>query len=194
MPPSWWWRHLRVPTADEFAGAAVWTGALPAGDTIARPCLPGPAAGSRRGRFRSEQLPGGHGGTIEAKRLFYGDASSVGDARLFVREALAVTDAPAHIVDSAVLLVSELATNVALHAHTDLQVTLRFEDDTLWGEVKDWNPRLPQPCTAPEGATAGRGLALVEAIATRWGMERDRDGKLVWFFLESDHSASGGGQ
>lgn len=131
---------------------------------------------------------------IEAKRLFYGDASSVGDARLFVREALAITDAPADIVDSAVLLVSELATNVALHAGTDLQVTLRFEDNTLWGEVKDWNPRLPQPCLTPEGSTAGRGLALVEAIATRWGMERDADGKLVWFSLEFHRATPGGGQ
>ena len=108
-----------------------------------------------------------------------------------MREALAITDAPDDIVDSAVLLVSELATNVALHARTDLQVTLRFEDDTLWGEVKDWNPRLPQPFLTPEGSTTGRGLALVEAIATRWGMERDQDGKLVWFSLEFDRSREG---
>lgn len=111
-----------------------------------------------------------------------------------MREALAITDAPADIVDSAVLLVSELATNVALHARTDLQVTLRFEDNTLWGEVKDWNSRLPQPCLAPEGATTGRGLALVEAIATRWGMERDADGKLVWFSLEFHRATPSGGQ
>lgn len=117
----------------------------------------------------------------------------MGEARLFVRDALAITDAPADIIDSAVLLVSELATNVALHAGTDLQVTLRFEDNTLWGEVKDWNPRLPQPCLAPEGSTTGRGLALVDAIATRWGTERDADGKLVWFSLEFRGAASSGG-
>lgn len=110
----------------------------------------------------------------------------MGEARLFVREALAITDASADIVDSAVLLVSELATNVTLHARTDLQVTLRFDDNVLWGEVKDWNSRLPQPCLAPEGATTGRGLALVDAVATRWGIERDEDGKLVWFSLERD--------
>lgn len=141
----------------------------------------------------SRRTPEGQGGAIEVKRLFYGDASSVGEARSFVRDALAATDAPPVVVDSAVLLISELATNVTLHARTELQVTVRFEDDTLWGEVKDWNARLPQPCVAPDNATTGRGLALVQSIATRWGMERDDDGKTVWFALEVDPSAPVGG-
>jgi anti-sigma regulatory factor (Ser/Thr protein kinase) len=112
----------------------------------------------------------------------------VGEARSFVRDALATTDAPAIIVDSAVLLISELATNVALHARTDLQVTIRFEDNTLWGEVKDWNARLPQPCMAPESATSGRGLSLVESLAHRWGIDQEDGGKTVWFSLKVDRS------
>lgn len=138
--------------------------------------------------IRSLRKPEGEGGAIEVKRLFYGDASSVGEARSFVRDALAATDAPAVVVDSAVLLISELATNVTLHARTDLQVSIRFEDDTLWGEVKDWNSRLPHPCTAPEGATTGRGLALVESLAHRWGIDQDDGGKTVWFSLKVDRS------
>ncbi|MBA3955963.1 MAG: ATP-binding protein [Acidimicrobiia bacterium] len=138
--------------------------------------------------IRSLRKPEGEGGAIEVKRLFYGDASSVGEARSFVRDALAATDAPAVVVDSAVLLISELATNVTLHARTDLQVSIRFEDDTLWGEVKDWNSRLPQPCTAPEGSTTGRGLALVESLAHRWGIDQDDGGKTVWFSLKVDRS------
>ncbi len=121
--------------------------------------------------------------TIEVKRLFYGDASSVGEARLFVRDALSETDAPEDVVDSAVLLVSELATNVTLHARTDVRVTVRFEGQSLWAEVKDWNSRLPQACLPPEDATTGRGLQLVEAIASSWGVHRDSDGKVVWFEL-----------
>ncbi|MDP9019418.1 MAG: ATP-binding protein [Actinomycetota bacterium] len=121
--------------------------------------------------------------TIEVKRLFYGDASSVGEARLFVRDALSETDAPEDVVDSAVLLVSELATNVALHARTHVRVTVRFEGESLWAEVKDWNSRLPQACLPPDDATTGRGLKLVEAIASSWGVERDSDGKVVWFQL-----------
>lgn len=132
-------------------------------------------------------------GAIEVKRLFYGDASSIGEARVFVRDALAETDAPADVVDCAVLLVSELATNVTLHARTEVRVTVRFEGQALWAEVKDWSSRLPQGCMAPEDATTGRGLRLVEAIASRWGVERDDDGKLVWFLLTSDgHAGSNG--
>jgi anti-sigma regulatory factor (Ser/Thr protein kinase) len=116
----------------------------------------------------------------------------VGEARSFVRDALAATDAPAVIVDSAVLLISELATNVTLHARTDLQVTIRFEDGTLWGEVRDWNSRLPQPCMTPDDATTGRGLALVENLASRWGIERDDGGKIVWFTLDVDRSRLNG--
>jgi anti-sigma regulatory factor (Ser/Thr protein kinase) len=144
--------------------------------------------------IRSGLTPSGEGEPIEAKRLFYGDASSVGEARSFVRDALAATDASAVVVDLAVLLVSELATNVALHARTDLRVTVRFEDNMLWGEVKDWNARLPQPCVAPDGATTGRGLALVENLATSWGIEGDEDGKIVWFSLDGDRSASNAGK
>jgi anti-sigma regulatory factor (Ser/Thr protein kinase) len=131
--------------------------------------------------------------TIEVKRLFYGDASSVGEARLFVRDALSETDAPQDLVDSAVLLVSELATNVTLHARTDVRVTLRFEGEALWAEVKDWNSRLPQACLPPEDATTGRGLQLVEAIASSWGVERDSDGKVVWFQLHvAGHTSANG--
>ena len=100
-----------------------------------------------------------------------------------MRDVLSQTDAPEDVVDSAVLLVSELATNVTLHARTDVRVTVRFDGESLWAEVKDWNSRLPQPCLPPEDATTGRGLQLVEAIASRWGVQRDSDGKVVWFEL-----------
>ncbi len=143
---------------------------------------------------RFARTPTGEGGAIEARRLFYGDASSVGETRTFVRDALGETDAPPDVVDSAVLLVSELATNVTLHARTDLQVTIRFEQSRLWAEVKDWNSRMPQTCMAPIDATTGRGLALVEALASRWGAERDDDGKRIWFLLEADRRRSSNGR
>ncbi|MDP8953404.1 MAG: ATP-binding protein [Actinomycetota bacterium] len=118
----------------------------------------------------------------------------MGETRTFVRDALGETDAPPDVVDSAVLLVSELATNVTLHARTDLQVTIRFEQSRLWAEVKDWNSRMPQTCMAPIDATTGRGLALVEALASRWGAERDDDGKRIWFLLEADRRRSSNGR
>ncbi len=35
----------------------------------------------------------------------------------------------------------------------------------------------------------GRGLQLVEALADRWGSERDALGTSVWFALELDEQA-----
>lgn len=113
---------------------------------------------------------------------------------MFVRDALAETDAPADVVDCAVLLVSELAANVTLHARTEVRVTVRVEDEALWAEVKDWSSRLPHACLAPGDATSGRGLRLVEAIASRWGVERDDDGKVVWFVLRLDHPPGSNGR
>jgi anti-sigma regulatory factor (Ser/Thr protein kinase) len=117
----------------------------------------------------------------------------VEETRVFVRDVLAETDASPDLVDSAVLLVSELTTNAALHARTDVQVTVRFDAHRLWAEVKDWNTRMPQPCHTPPDATSGRGLQLVEALAARWGAERDRDGKRVWFVLEQGDARSNNG-
>lgn len=118
--------------------------------------------------------------TIEAERVFYGDASSVGEARLFVRDVLSGTDAPEDAVDWAVFLINELVTNVTLHARTDVQVTVRFEGACVRAEVKDWNSRLPQTCWPPKDATSGRGLQLLDAIASSWGVHRQPNGKVVW--------------
>jgi anti-sigma regulatory factor (Ser/Thr protein kinase) len=126
---------------------------------------------------------------MEAKRLFYGDASSVGEARSFVRDVLAETDAPADLVDSAVLLVSELATNVTLHARTHLQVSVRVDESDLWAEVKDWDSHVPQACHIPTDATSGRGLELLDILASHWGIRRDADGKVVWFRLHLNGEA-----
>ena len=36
----------------------------------------------------------------------------------------------------------------------------------------------------------GRGLQLVEALADRWGSERDAAGTTVWFVIEASSDAS----
>ena len=141
-----------------------------------------------------DEPPVGKSAAIEARRIFFGDSSSVGEARAFVRNTLAETDAPTDLVDAAVLLVSELATNVTLHARTHLQVSVRVDDGTLWAAVKDWNTRVPQACHTPVDATSGRGLQLVDALSNSWGVERDEDGKAVWFRLQLHPAvASNGG-
>lgn len=85
---------------------------------------------------------------------------------------------------NAVLLVSELVTNVLLH--TDSAPVLRWgqHGSAVVVEVYDDHPDHPGvPVASPEGQS-GRGLVIVDSIAHRWGSTALDDGrKVVWFEL-----------
>lgn len=90
------------------------------------------------------------------------------------------------LIDRAALGVTELLTNVHLHARPDKQCTVKIELllDTLTVSVRDHDPRLPEIRAADPGATCGRGLAMVAAMSENWGVRPDGDsGKVVWFTL-----------
>ncbi|MEU9338610.1 ATP-binding protein [Streptomyces sp. NPDC048290] len=89
------------------------------------------------------------------------------------------------------LLVAELATNAALHGRLRgrefrLKLTLYPEDPALRIEVTDARPerRPPTPGRLPPvdpDAESGRGLLLVESLATHWGTAGgDPYTKTVW--------------
>lgn len=93
--------------------------------------------------------------------------------------------------DTATLLVSELATNAAMHGRVRgrdfrLRLTLHREDATLRIELTDPRPesRPPAPGTLPPPSPdedSGRGLLLVEALSTHWGTTcGDPYTKTVW--------------
>ena len=46
--------------------------------------------------------------------------------------------------------------------------------------VRDENSRMPVLARPPLGATSGRGLAVVSAVAASWGTRQEGDGKVVW--------------
>ena len=95
--------------------------------------------------------------------------------------------------DSALLLVSELVTNVVLHARTAMTLVLREAADVLRIEVHDESPRLPTRKTYGVEAGTGRGLMLVEQLSQSWGAEPNSEGtgKVVWFELERGGGGSG---
>lgn len=78
------------------------------------------------------------------------------------------------------LVVSELASNAVLHAGSPFSVSVRFEPGCVRIEVQDWNPRLPVMREPGTAARSGRGLRLVDAVASDWGVEPGPDGKTVW--------------
>ncbi len=63
----------------------------------------------------------------------------------------------------------------------EFTLRLRRGADTVWVEVFDADLRLPRIRSAGENDEGGRGLYLVDQLASRWGSRPTRDGKAVWF-------------
>jgi hypothetical protein len=106
-------------------------------------------------------------------------------ARRHVTSVLEAAARP-ELVDTVRLAVTELATNAALHARTDVTVTVRFlADERLRLEVGDGSTVLPQEHADRPTSTVGRGLHLLDSLG-RWGVEPvvkggRTVGKVVWF-------------
>jgi serine phosphatase RsbU (regulator of sigma subunit) len=63
----------------------------------------------------------------------------------------------------------------------EFTLRLRRGASSVWVEVFDPDLRLPRIRTAAETDEGGRGLYLVEQLATRWGSRPTPEGKAVWF-------------
>jgi serine phosphatase RsbU (regulator of sigma subunit)/anti-sigma regulatory factor (Ser/Thr protein kinase) len=68
----------------------------------------------------------------------------------------------------------------------DFALRLRRGASVVWVEVFDADMRLPRIRSAEESDEGGRGLYLVEQLATRWGSRPTRNGKAVWFEMAMD--------
>ena len=83
-------------------------------------------------------------------------------------------------VRPAVLVAGELSANAILHARTDFEVRLLLRHTCLRIEVFDLDPRLPVAAFVPDDAARGRGLFLVQTVASCWGVETQGEGRVVW--------------
>ncbi len=114
-------------------------------------------------------------------------ATAPAAARLYVRDVLeywrlALPDDD--VIDRAELLADELVTNAVVHARTWLRLRLELRGDLLHIGVHDASPRLLRLVSADPEDESGRGLRLVEQLATAWGVHPGRDqGKVVWCTL-----------
>lgn len=122
--------------------------------------------------------------------------SSVAEARQLVRALLADSDR-ADLVETAVLLVSEIVTNALLHAGTPIDVSASMDDHGLRVEVGDGSLHLPMRRNYAPTSGTGRGLRLLEEMVDEWGVSRRRHGKTVWFRISDGlvhHTEEHGGQ
>lgn len=108
---------------------------------------------------------------------------NVGHARRTVFDILISADR-VDLAETAALVTSEIVTNAVLHAGSEIGLTVTVTQSGVLVEVQDDSARIPAQRTYEATATTGRGMALVGALATRFGVRRiPGDGKVVWFTL-----------
>ncbi|MFD8202695.1 SpoIIE family protein phosphatase [Streptomyces sp. NPDC059701] len=97
--------------------------------------------------------------------------------------------------DAAVLLLSEVLTNVLVHTDADAllvaEVGGRPGERYIRVEVTDSGDDLPHKRRPGEMASSGRGLMLIELLSGAWGVAPRGEGKSIWF--EFYESPDGGG-
>jgi anti-sigma regulatory factor (Ser/Thr protein kinase) len=108
--------------------------------------------------------------------------TSLANARDIVRATL--RDQPVEIIEIATLLTNELVSNALEHGSGEPALDLELDGSQLRVRVRDDDPTVDLAPLALEPANErGRGLAIVSALATEWGVDRSWYGKVVWFSL-----------
>jgi anti-sigma regulatory factor (Ser/Thr protein kinase) len=130
--------------------------------------------------------------TERAEKVLACEPRSAALARRFVDETLESWGWSGADDGVVPLLVSELVTNALLHARTDVRVQVTRPGGRLRIAVEDYGSRKPARRGHTAGSATGRGLDLVEALASEWGVDTVRGGKVVWFELGWPNEESGG--
>ena len=114
------------------------------------------------------------------------DVEGPATARRFVRDTMRTWGCHDLIAD-AELLVSEAVTNSVEHSEqSHAVVDLLASGDTIRIDVSDTGAATAVAQRTPvAGRPGGHGLAIIDSVATRWGVEPSRAGKSVWFELQA---------
>lgn len=132
----------------------------------------------------SELSADGHGAAKSA--VFVPVPQAVAAARRFVTLVLESWGERDLLADAA-LITSELATNAVRHAVSPFRTVVDRSRAGVRISIADLEPGEVAAGTADPTALAGRGVAIVEALASQWGCYPAPDGKVVWAEL---HAAS----
>jgi anti-sigma regulatory factor (Ser/Thr protein kinase) len=111
-------------------------------------------------------------------------------ARRFAKISLAGL---AHdLVGDVELVVAELVTNAALHGQPPVVMNIAASPERVRVEVEDSGRTLPMEVVQRNDAMTGRGLSIVAALSSSWGVEARGSGKVVWaeFLSGSDRTQS----
>ena len=119
--------------------------------------------------------------SVAVSTLEDGRAQLVGAVRAQLREKLA--HVPADLAEVAILLADEIVTNAIMHGDGGIGLNVVLMADRIRVEVTDASVKSPLVLAPSSERENGRGMAIVDHLASAWGTERRRRGKLVWFEL-----------
>ena len=114
--------------------------------------------------------------------------SSVATARWQLSADLREAGLVAAVIGDAALVLSELLSNAIRHARplpgTLVQVSWALRDESLTVSVRDGGSRTHPHAEHPSPwSVGGRGLAIVECLASTWGVQDSTGGVTVWAIL-----------
>ena len=129
-----------------------------------------------------------------ASAEFPSDSSAAPLARRALACWLADWQVDEDVAETALLCLSELVTNAIIHSGTSPRVSARLDAERLLVAVQDRGHRGVARRSEDHEPTdiSGRGLMLVEALATAWSAEHSADGTTVWFELDLAAVAAAG--
>jgi anti-sigma regulatory factor (Ser/Thr protein kinase) len=108
--------------------------------------------------------------------------ASVPAARRFASEVLQTAADDAR--EAVVLMISELASNCVRHTDSGFQLTIVQTAGEIRVEATDAGRGAPTMRNPGPSDPNGRGLQIVDMLASSWGVERLPDGgKTVWLAL-----------
>jgi anti-sigma regulatory factor (Ser/Thr protein kinase) len=113
------------------------------------------------------------------------DVTAPGRARRIVAASLASRGLD-DLLEPAVLLASEVVTNAVVHGGGHARIGVEHDLGRIRVTVTDASNSPPRRLDLGLDATSGRGVQLLDELATRWGVEpHEPNGKTVWFELDA---------
>jgi anti-sigma regulatory factor (Ser/Thr protein kinase) len=112
-------------------------------------------------------------------------AETGSQARQALRQLFATARIDRETSETAVLLANELVTNAVEHGRGSAYLNATVDTGAIRLEVTDSSTVEPRPSTTVSDLDErGRGLILIDALSSRWGVSPRPDGKTVWCELD----------